>query len=417
MKTWFRCPLLWVLICLLAASASAQGEKPHWKFLQVKHFTAQSGVAVTAEDFDFFYRAIIEKMQKSDLAEQVVDDAATVPPDAAADSVVLEGVVTYFDPGHAFHAGGLSATFNLYRVSDRRLLMTKLWQVASLATAHAKAFGIAGNMAAGQIIKPARELKPLATFPPAPPEQAPPVTVTATSQASASVEVLSNASIVEMVTAKIPEDVILTKIQTFPNTFDVSNAALADLTRKGISPAVMKAMLTAPRTPAAPPVAPRASAPTAAAAPNVPVMPHRAGPYATLELKRLTIAPGVGFPPNGGDPQAYLDAFNQRFLNELVRQKFAANAVPEGANVADAADAYFVEGTITGFRVEHKQVLLSGLDVGVITFQFVFERRSDHAPQGVMTVVVDNLVLGAFTKPDRFASSVSHYLVGEMKKH
>ncbi len=346
MKPWYRRPLLCVLIILLAASASAQGEKPRWKFLQVKHFTAQPGVNISTEAFEYFYRAIIEKMQGSKLAEQVVEDAAAVPPDAAADSVVLEGVFTYFDPGRALHAGGLNATFTLYRVSDRRLLMTKLWQVSALATSNPKVFRIAGNMASGQIIKPARELKPLATFPPAPPEQAPPATATA-----------------------------------------------------------------------APVTAARATAPTAAAAPNLPAMPHHDGPYAALLVKPLTIAPGVGFPPNGGNAQAYLDAFDKHFLTELVKQKFAASAVPEGANATDGADAYLVEGTITGFRVEHKQVLLSGVDVGVMTFQFVFLRPGDHAPQGMMTLVLDNLVLGAFTKPDRFASSVPHYLVGEMKKH
>jgi hypothetical protein len=68
---------------------------------------------------------------------------------------------------------------------------------------------------------------------------------------------LTNNSIVEMVTAKLPEEVVITKIQTSPNHFDLSTPALSDLNQKGVSAAIMKAMLMAPK--AAVPVAPSAN--------------------------------------------------------------------------------------------------------------------------------------------------------------
>ncbi len=102
----------------------------------------------------------------------------------------------------------------------------------------------------------AKELQPLSSFPPATPAEAEaPANVATAPQASSNVEALTNNSIVEMVTAKLPEEVIITKIQTSPNNFDLSTPALADLNQKGISAAIMKAMLTAPRivAPAPPP--------------------------------------------------------------------------------------------------------------------------------------------------------------------
>jgi hypothetical protein len=65
--------------------------------------------------------------------------------------------------------------------------------------------------------------------------------------------VLTNISIIEMVTAKLPDEIVITKIQVSPNNFDLSTPALADLNQKGVSVAVMKAMLMAPKAPAAPP--------------------------------------------------------------------------------------------------------------------------------------------------------------------
>lgn len=55
-----------------------------------------------------------------------------------------------------------------------------------------------------------------------------------------------------MTAAKLPEDVIIARIQTSSNSFDLSTPALAELSQKGVSAAVMKAMIVAPGSVQAP---------------------------------------------------------------------------------------------------------------------------------------------------------------------
>src|SRR5438105_4588480 len=56
-------------------------------------------------------------------------------------------------------------------------------------------------------------------------------------------DVLNNKSVIEMVAAKLPDDVIIAKIQGSSTNFDVSTAALVDLNKNGVPPSIVKAML------------------------------------------------------------------------------------------------------------------------------------------------------------------------------
>jgi len=245
------------LVLLLAGTLSAKEEQHQWKALQVKHLTVNPGVNLSPEEIGYFHDGLLDGLRKSKLAEQVLDDGATVPQDIAADSVVMEGTITYFEQGGGFRSPHAHAEFKLYRVSDHRLITTTNWLGEGLGhgASHGKAWKYIGVIASYEVKRTAKELQPLSSFPPAAPAEAKtPANVAAAPQSSSNAEVLTNNSIVEMVTAKLPEEVIITRIQTSPNNFDLSTPALSDLNQKGVSSAIMKAMLTAPKAaPAAPP--------------------------------------------------------------------------------------------------------------------------------------------------------------------
>ncbi|MHB1224366.1 MAG: hypothetical protein ACYC2G_10040, partial [Gemmatimonadaceae bacterium] len=65
----------------------------------------------------------------------------------------------------------------------------------------------------------------------------------ATAQRSPKAEVLTNASVIEMVGAKLPEDIIIAKIQTSRSDFDLSTKELAHLTGSDVPSSIIKAMM------------------------------------------------------------------------------------------------------------------------------------------------------------------------------
>ena len=56
----------------------------------------------------------------------------------------------------------------------------------------------------------------------------------ATSDSASDPNVLANQSIIEMVSARLPEEVIITKIQTSKTNFDLSTSALVELNTGGV---------------------------------------------------------------------------------------------------------------------------------------------------------------------------------------
>jgi hypothetical protein len=58
-------------------------------------------------------------------------------------------------------------------------------------------------------------------------------------------EVLTNESIVQMITGKVPKDLIVTKIRTTKSTFDVSSAGLISLNTSKVPSDIMKMMMNA----------------------------------------------------------------------------------------------------------------------------------------------------------------------------
>jgi hypothetical protein len=75
--------------------------------------------------------------------------------------------------------------------------------------------------------------------------QAPPAT---TSDSASNPNVLTNQSIIEMVYARLPEAIIITKIETSKTKFDLPTPALVEVNSSGVSENVVISMMT-PKNP------------------------------------------------------------------------------------------------------------------------------------------------------------------------
>ncbi len=76
--------------------------------------------------------------------------------------------------------------------------------------------------------------------------QAPPAT---TSDSASDPNVLTSQSIIGMVSAKLPEEIIITRVQTSKTNFDLPTPVLVELNNSGVSANVVKAMITPKNTP------------------------------------------------------------------------------------------------------------------------------------------------------------------------
>jgi len=105
---------------------------------------------------------------------------------------------------------------------------------------------------------------------------------------TAAADVVTNHSVIEMVAAQLPEEVIITKIQTSKTDFDLSTPALVELNKSGVSANIVKAMMSPKNTPVA-----AAPAPVVSADPNDPTAPHDAGIYIYANKKMILLEPTV----------------------------------------------------------------------------------------------------------------------------
>ncbi|MEZ4757670.1 MAG: hypothetical protein R2817_12650 [Flavobacteriales bacterium] len=89
-------------------------------------------------------------------------------------------------------------------------------------------------------------------------------------------EVLTNADLLQLAELGMGETIILSRVETAANTFDVSTSALVAMKRAGLSDAVLAAVVKAANDPA-----------RKAVDPNDPLAPHRPGIYYFDEAGRL----------------------------------------------------------------------------------------------------------------------------------
>lgn len=108
-------------------------------------------------------------------------------------------------------------------------------------------------------------------------------------------DALTNQSVMDMVAAKLPSDIIVTKIQTSKTNFDLSTDALVKLNQGGVPSDVVKAMITKGSTPA--PGAASSAAAEPPGDPNDPNVWHDPGIYVLAsngrEQKLIMLEPTV----------------------------------------------------------------------------------------------------------------------------
>lgn len=135
--------------------------------------------------------------------------------------------------------------------------------------------------------------------------------------------------------------------------------------------------------------------------------------YKVVELKPFTIAEGVAFPPDNIDPKNHLDALYEHFTEDLQKQKIAEQVITPGGAVtdADAADAVVIEGKITAFAKNGRNMA----HPSVLTMQIVIYRRSDHTP--ILTINPEfKMLWETCVKEKYFGQAVANWSIFELKK-
>ena len=125
-----------LLIALLAALAIAPGaaakDPEHiYKTVEAKHFTRVEGVELSPAFSDYLYAELRNELGKTKLFVQVIGEGEAVEDADAAESVVIEGVITEYKKGNraadaiiGFGAGArsLKMDVNLTRRNDHQSL-------------------------------------------------------------------------------------------------------------------------------------------------------------------------------------------------------------------------------------------------------------------------------------------------------
>ena len=106
---------------LPAAKLAAQDVVLPLKMIEVKHFTQAEDAGFSEDFINYFYDGLRTELPKAKVAEQVVEEGATVPDADAANSVVVEGKFLEKKSGMV---GIVRPEINLYRRSDHKLILT-----------------------------------------------------------------------------------------------------------------------------------------------------------------------------------------------------------------------------------------------------------------------------------------------------
>jgi len=164
-------------------------------------------------------------------------------------------------------------------------------------------------------------------------------------------EVLTNRSVIEMVNAKLPDELILAKIASAQSNYDVTTAGLMELTKAKVPMPIIKAMMGQGGTGAAPVVvtplsaksAPGSSATTGAGAYGEPEPPPDPGVYVLGDSAGARVYAQI-------EPAAYSQGKTGGFLKSALTYGIAKTTVKavvrgESANVQAPNDTpvfYFV---------------------------------------------------------------------------
>jgi len=116
---------------LVAPGAAAKDPESVYKTAEAKHFTRVEGVELSPAFSDYLYAELRNELGKTKLFAQVIGEGEAVEDADAANSVVIEGVITEYKKGNraadaiiGFGAGArsLKMDVNLTRRSDHQSL-------------------------------------------------------------------------------------------------------------------------------------------------------------------------------------------------------------------------------------------------------------------------------------------------------
>jgi hypothetical protein len=199
-------------------------------------------------------------------------------------------------------------------------------------------------------------------------------------------DTLGNADVIKMVEAKLPEEVIITKIQTSKTSFDLSTPALVELNNSGVSANIVKAMMT-PKSVPPPPADPPKEAPPPPD-PNDPNSPHESGIYAYTEKasgkKMILLEPTVYTQGKSGG------VFKSAMTYGIAKMKWKAVVRNPRANVR-----FSDPGVVFYFYFEEKGAGLSHAGSGTSTPNEFTLLRLEVKGDTRETVVMKGNVFGA----------------------
>jgi len=85
---------------VLAPSVAAKDAEPIYKTIEAKHFTRVEGVELSPAFTDYLYAELRNELAKAKMFTQVIGEGEAVEDADAANSVVVEGVITEYKKGN-----------------------------------------------------------------------------------------------------------------------------------------------------------------------------------------------------------------------------------------------------------------------------------------------------------------------------
>jgi len=116
-----------MMALVIGPAALAKDPEPVYKTVEAKHFTKLEGVELSPSFTDYLYAELRSELGKTKLFAQVIGEGEAVEDADAANSVVIEGVITEYKKGNratdaiiGFGAGArsLKIDVNLTKRSD-----------------------------------------------------------------------------------------------------------------------------------------------------------------------------------------------------------------------------------------------------------------------------------------------------------
>ena len=169
-----RLALLLLPLLLLPILAHAGKPAPlNFRYIVLRHFDAGNNGMISPELLNYTEQETREWLLKNQAASQIVEEGVTVSPADAANSLLIETRITYFEKGALFALGKINFDVGIYRLSDHALVrnLPNNGVFPPSAVQKAKARIIAMGLATA--IRKSLEFVNLASLPAATPQAAP----------------------------------------------------------------------------------------------------------------------------------------------------------------------------------------------------------------------------------------------------